>query len=317
MRLFAHAAYPFLEWRKRAYLISILALVVGLGAVIFNIATIGSWLRYGVDFTGGTVLQVAFEQPTTVEEIRAVNPEWEIKRFGTGDEFEIRTNSFDEAAGSDRTAAISAELKQKFGTRPFKIVRTEAVGPKVGGELQNRALIAILLSFAGTLIYLAIRFEWRYGVAALIATGHDLLITLGILALMRSEISLGTVAALLTIVGYSLNDTIVIFDRIREKVKMPRAGESYIQVLDRAINETLPRTILSSGTTLATLFSLILFGGTVVRDYSVVLFLGVAIGTLSSIFVASPALYTITNRWPQKPKSGGRGPAAVRAQSTV
>jgi len=317
MRLFAHANYPFLEWRRRAYLVSALALAIGLAGVIYNFATIGSWLSYGVDFTGGTVVQVAFEQPTTVDEIRAVDPNWEIKRFGTGDEFEIRMPSFNEEAASDPGTAITQKLKETFGERPFKIVRTEAVGPKVGGELQQRALLAILISFVTTMIYLAIRFEWRFGLAAIIATGHDLLVTVGILALMRSEVSLGTVAALLTVVGYSLNDTIIIFDRIRENLAKPHAGQSFIQLLDRSINETLPRTILTAGTTLATLMALILFGGAVIRDFAVVLFLGVAIGTLSSIFVASPALYSITTRWPHKPKSGGRGTAAARAKTAV
>lgn len=317
MRLFAHAKYPFLEWRRRAYIISALALAIGLAAVIYNISTIGSWLSYGVDFTGGTVVQVAFEQPTTVEEIRAVDTNWEITRYGTGDEFVIRMPSFNEEAGSDPAAAVTTRLKETFGARPFKVVRTEAVGPKVGGELQRNALIAILLSFVTTMIYLAIRFEWRFGLAAVIATGHDILITIGILAILKSEVSLGTVAALLTIVGYSLNDTIIIFDRIRENLAKPHVGESFIQILDRSINETLPRTILTAGTTLATLVALIIFGGAVIRDFAVVLFLGVAIGTLSSIFVASPALYSITNRWPHQPKAGGRGKAPARAKSAV
>ena len=180
------------------------------------------------------------------------------------------------------------------------MARTESVGPKVGNELQYRALIAILLSFLVTMAYLWVRFEWRFGLAAIAATAHDILITLGLLAIMGSEISLGTVAAFLTIVGYSLNDTIVVFDRIREDLAKPRHGKTYMELLNQAINETLPRTVLTASGTLATLVSLAVLGGPVIRDFAVVLILGIFIGTFSSIFVASPVLYFIESKWPHK-----------------
>jgi preprotein translocase subunit SecF len=322
MRLFANAQYPFLEWRRRAYMITAAMLLVGLGAIVRNIVDLGSWLEYGVDFTGGTVVQVAFEQPTTAEEIRSAAGEkgWEISRFGGGNEYLIRLPTFTQETSNDAGTIVTNTLRPKFDANAFHITRTEAVGPKVGSELQRKALIAILLSMVVTLIYLAIRFEWRFGVAAVAATVHDILITLGLLALLRTDISLGTVAALLTIVGYSLNDTVVVFDRIREELATwsPRR-EPYIALLDRAINETLPRTVLTSVTTASTLLALLVFGGPVIADFALVLLLGVVIGTFSSIFVASPVLYYIQTRWPADPKSGHavKGPAPRRDAATV
>jgi preprotein translocase subunit SecF len=315
MRIFAHAKYPFLEWRHRAYIVTAVLLIVTVVAMVRNVLDprIGSWLEYGVDFTGGTIAQVAFRQPTTAEQLRSVLSNergWEISQFGSGNEFIIRMPTFTQETSNDAAKLISDELTPTFGANAFQVTRTEAVGPKVGNELQERALLAILLSLGVTLVYLAFRFEWRFGLAAVVATMHDMLITLGFLAFMRMDVSLGTVAALLTIVGYSLNDTVVVFDRIREELATwsPRK-EPYIDVLDRSINETLPRTVLTSVTTATTLLALLLFGGPVIRDFALVLLLGVVIGTFSSIFVASPVLYYIQTRWPAQDGTGkARGP---------
>ena len=324
MRMFANAKYPFLEWRRRAYLITGVLLIVAVGAMVRNILDpqIGSWLEYGVDFTGGTIAQVAFTKPTSAEQLRSViaaEQGWEISQFGSGNEFIIRMPTFTQETTNDAGSLIKATLTPTFGESGFKVTRMEAVGPKVGNELQQRALLAILLSLGVTLIYLAIRFEWRFGVAAVVATTHDMLITLGFLALLRTDISLGTVAALLTIVGYSLNDTVVVFDRIREELASwsPRR-EPYIDVLDRSINETLPRTVLTSVTTSATLLSLLTFGGPVIRDFALVLLLGVVIGTFSSIFVASPVLYYIQTKWPARDDKGkSTSPTSRRKTATI
>ena len=319
MRLFENARFPFLEWRRRAYIISGALLALGLGSMVYNIATTGSWLEYGVDFTGGTVAQVAFKEPVTVDALRGVEKGWEIASIGdpSNHEFVIRLPSFNESIGQDPTTELQNTLNTRFGADSYQVVRTEAVGPKVGAELQMRALLAILISFGATLVYLAFRFEWRFGVAAIVATLHDILITLGFLALLRSEISTGTIAAFLTIVGYSLNDTIIVFDRIREEVAKRIRGEEYVKLLDRAINETLPRTILTSGTTLSSLTALYLFGGAVIRDFAQVLILGIGIGTFSSIFVASPALYFIETRWPPKAKKAGSSAVSSRRTAGV
>lgn len=302
MRIFQHANYPFMQWRRRAYIITGVMLLAGLAAMIMNVGRYGAWLNYGVDFRGGTVVQLDFSQPVQADQLRAAaeaagHEGWEITNFGGPDEFVIRMESF---SGSIEQV-VQQTLSPRFAPNSYRIVRTEAVGPKVGDELQFRALIAILLSFLVTMMYLWVRFEWRFGLAAIAATGHDILITLGLLAIMGSEISLGTVAAFLTIVGYSLNDTIVVFDRIREDLAKPRHGRGYMEILNTAINETLPRTTLTASGTLCTLVSLALLGGPVIRDFAVVLILGIFIGTFSSIFVASPVLYFIESKWPHKP----------------
>ncbi len=300
MRLFAHANYKFIEKRKTAYVLSATAILLGIGAMIFNVVTAGSWLNYGVDFTGGSLVQVHFQQEVTVGQVRDAlggveGPE--VTRFAGVNEYVIRA-PLEEGVNVDAVRAeIEGELGQAFGPGTFEISRTELVGPKIGSELQQKAGLAILFSFLLTLIYLAIRFEMRFGMAAVVATVHDILITLGFLAAFRVEIALPTVAAILTIVGYSLNDTIVVFDRIRENMGKKGARKAdQVELIDRSINETLPRTVLTSGTTLVVLIALLLVGPAVIRDFSMVLILGIVIGTYSSIFVASPALVEIQNR---------------------
>lgn len=300
MRLFQHASYRFIEKRRTAYVVSAAVLLVGIAAMVFNIATLGAWLRYGVDFTGGSLVQVQFVDDISVEEVRAALGGVDITRFGDVDlhEFVIRA-PVDEASSITEVAdEIEAQVEASLPGRPFEVVRTELVGAKVGNELEQKALLAILFSFVLTLMYLAVRFELRFGLAAVIATAHDILITLGFLALFRVEIALPTVAAILTILGYSLNDTIVVFDRIRENLGMKGARKrDPIDLVNESINETLPRTVLTSGTTLAVLVALLILGGAVIRDFTIVLILGVVIGTYSSIFVASPALIEIQKRW--------------------
>jgi preprotein translocase subunit SecF len=320
MRIFQHANYPFMQWRRRAYIVTGVMLLAGLAAMIMNVGRYGSWLNYGVDFKGGTQVQLTFNQPVDAERIRAAaaaagHDDWEITRFGSEKEFLARMRAFE--GGLERTTedVVTAALAGPFAAEGFRIGRIEAVSAKVGDELQYKALIAILLSFLATLLYLWVRFEWRFGLAAIAATAHDIFITLGLLAIMGSEISLGTVAAFLTIVGYSLNDTIVVFDRIREDLAKPRHGKTYMELLNQAINETLPRTVLTASGTLATLVSLALLGGPVIRDFAVVLILGIFIGTFSSIFVASPVLYMIESKWPhQTPKAQQAAPSHSNRQ---
>jgi preprotein translocase subunit SecF len=306
MRFFAHAKYPFLEWRYRAYVATGLMLAIGIGAMIFNGVSGRGWLNYGVDFTGGTIVQVRFDHAVHADQVRSAaaqggGSDWEITQFGNDQEYVIRMRAFGQESGRDAQARVMNALKPRFPAKDeVKVVRTEAVGPKAGAELQTDALIAILLSFVAILGYLAIRFEWRFGLAAILATAHDIIITLGFLAVTRTEIGLATVAAVLTVVGYSMHDTIIVFDRIRENLGRPRHGLSLMALMDRSINETLPRTILTAGTVLATLIALLVWGGPVIRPFAEVLFLGITIGTFSSIFVASPALHAIEMKWPRK-----------------
>ena len=304
MRFFQNAHYRFIQARRKAYVVSAVALLVGIGAMVFNVATTGTWQNYGVDFTGGALVEVRFDADVTAGDIREALGGAEappITRFGQERNFVIRAPLAEEADIEEVAAGLEGQLAQAFGEGSFEVVRTELVGAKVGGELQQKAALAILFSFVLTLLYIAIRFEFRFGLAAIIATFHDMIVTLGFLALFQVEIALPTVAAILTILGYSLNDTIVVFDRVRENMNKKGARKrDPIELINASINETLPRTILTSGTTLAVLFALLILGGAVIRDFTIVLILGVIIGTYSSIFVASPALLEIQQRMGSK-----------------
>ena len=300
MRLFDQANYPFIEKRRTTYMLSATVIAVGVAFMIYNVFSIGSWQNYGVDFTGGSFIQVRFNEPTTAAQLRAAlgGPDAPpITRFGEENEFVIRAELTGEEV-AEVADGVRQQLEAAFGSGVFEIVRQESVGPKIGDELQQKAALAMLFSFVLTLIYLAIRFEFRFGVAAVIATIHDIMVTLGFLAAFQIEISLPTVAAILTIVGYSLNDTIVVFDRVRENLNAKGGRrQDPSELVNRSINETFPRTVLTSTTTLAVLLSLFFVGGAVIRDFTVVLILGVVVGTYSSIFVASPALLEIQSRF--------------------
>jgi preprotein translocase subunit SecF len=295
MRLFATADYKFLEKRRVAYVVSGAMIAIGLLSIVAR-----GGLNYGVDFTGGTLMQVRFEGSVSATDIRdalgdAGFSNLQVQDFGAEGEFLIRMAEFTEGGDRELSNRVNQTLSDQFGGESYSIVRTEAVGPKVGGELRQRAIGAVLISFLLTLIYLGFRFEWRFGLAAVIATVHDVAFAFGAISLFNIEISLPTVAAILTIIGYSLNDTIIIFDRIRENLKKLRRLP-YIEMLDRSINETLPRTVITSGTTLAVLAALALFGGAVIREFTIVLIVGVAVGTYSSIFIASPTLLEVERR---------------------
>lgn len=305
-RLFANANYDFINSRRRAYVISAVAILISIAAGAFWQASQGSWINYGVDFTGGSIMQVRLSDGTgDVGQVRQVAtsavPGSTVTEFGDANDFLIRTPGTDSDVATEASRAMMAALNAAFGEQNVELEREESVGAKVGGELQTRALIAILISLVATLIYIAVRFEWRFGVAAVIATVHDIVLTLGLIAVLRLEVSLTTVAAVLTILGYSLNDTIVIFDRIRENMASSKRID-FIATLNRSINETLPRTILTTGTTLVTLLALYLFGGTIIRDFALILIAGILLGTYSSIWVAAPALLEIEKRFPHQQK---------------
>ena len=315
MRLFGNAHFKFIEVRKTAYIGSGIAMLIAIFFGVFWHFDKGDWVNYGVDFLGGTIVQVHFNAPVTVGELRPILeqavPGTEITKFGAENEFLIRSPEFT-TGGAQAGDRIRQALTQRFGAQAFTAGRAEAVSAKVGNELHRKALLASLASFAATLIYLAFRFEWRYGVAATLATAHDLIFVLGFIAAFRIEVSLTTVAAVLTIVGYSLNDTVIIFDRIRENVRKAGRREAFIDILDRSINETLPRTILTVTTTLLTLYALFFLGGETLRSFAEILIVGIMVGTYSSIFVASPLLYEINKRWPVQKKPGQtRGKSAL------
>jgi preprotein translocase subunit SecF len=313
IRLFANANYDFIGLRKIAYIVTAIIMIPGL----IMIAVSG--LNYSIEFTGGTRVQIkATSAAITVSGIREALDRGglrgsEISEFGprSGREFVVRTRlgagtastAITEQATQQAAQAVAATLSQTFGADAFTLGKYETVGPKVGGELRQKALIAILLSFVATMVYLAFRFEWRFGVAAVLATAHDILTTLAFIKYMNLEVSLVVVSAILTVVGYSLNDTIIIFDRTRENLhKYKRADLSGI--LNRSINETLPRSILTHGTTIATTLALLVFAGEVVRPFAWVMAFGIFTGTFSSIYIAGPVLLSIEKRWPGKDARG-------------
>jgi len=321
-RFFANANYDFIGVRRYAYLLTALLIIPGL------LFTLIAGLNYSIEFTGGTMLQVKPNKPLNVGALRAeLDREGlhgaEIQSFGSGNEYVIRarvpkagTDANDTQAMSD---IVSAALDKVVGHGQYTVGRGAAVGPKVGGELRTKAFLAIFLSFFAVLAYLAYRFEWRFGVAAVVATAHDILATIAFIGIMRLEVSLTVVAAVLSMVGYSLNDTIIIFDRVRENlVRMKTA--SFAEILNRSVNETLPRSILTHGTTLGTLLALTIFGGEVIRPFALVMFFGVFTGTFSSIYIASPVLMAIEQRWPgphthaRKPRAAASAAASRKAQ---
>ncbi len=303
MRLFKNANYQFLGLRRRAYLVSVALVAVGLLVLVVR----GGY-QFGVDFTGGTRIHMSFTQPTDAADIRAALETGnvggaELQAFGGDGDYVIRVGSLTVESGEEALAVVGRALDAAFGAEAWETEDSDAVGPKVGAELRTRALLAVLASFVLTLVYLAFRFEWRFGIAAVVATIHDILVTFGVLAVFNVEITLATVAAILTIIGYSLNDTIVVFDRVRENLKK-RRKETYTSILDSSINETLPRTVLTSTSTLVTLIALFVLGGAVIRPFAGVLILGVLIGTYSSIFVASPVLQEIEDYTYRKEHGG-------------
>jgi preprotein translocase subunit SecF len=308
IRILANANYDILGQRRIAYIVSALAIVPGLLLMLI----VG--LNYSIEFTGGTAVQVKAARAVSAGDIRNALQRGgiagaELSQFGAPNEFMIRARLSDSTAAGDeseaqRTAtAVMTALEQAFGADAFTLERREAVGPKVGAELRSRALIAILLSFVATLVYLAFRFEWRFGVAAVLATGHDILGTIAFLQYMRLEVSLVVVSAILTVIGYSLNDTIVIFDRVRENLHKYKR-QDFVGILNRTVNETLPRTVLTGGAVLVALLALLFLAGEVLRPFAWVLLFGVVIGTFSSIFIASPVLLYIEQRWPGQDARG-------------
>src|ERR1041385_9184435 len=282
----------------------------------------GKALNESVEFLGGTVVQLSFAQDAPTDVVRgsvdqAGFPGSEVTTFGDARNFLIKVPPKEGATAAANADSVAAQvvnvLKQRLPSDPARVERAEAVGPRVGSELKTKAITAILISFIVTLIYLAIRFEWRFGVAATIATAHDILTTMAFLAMMRLEISLTVVAAILTVIGYSLNDTIIIFDRVRENLKKQRK-ETLREVLNRSINETLPRSVLTHATVFAATLSLLFFAGEVIRPFSWIMAFGVFTGTFSSIYVAGAILLYIEHKWPRTAAAAEKGTARALAE---
>ena len=282
MRLFNNTNIDFVGKSAIAKFLSIALIITGLASL-----GIKGGPALSIDFTGGTIAQLQFEKAVEVSELRNLLAEngfesSEIITFGSPNEVLIKTQF--SGANSELESNLKSAIKSEFQVR-----RVESVGPKIGKELQSDALSAILLSLLLILIYISFRFDRFYAYGSVVALIHDVLITMGVFSLLSIEIDLTIVAAFLTIVGYSLNDTIVVFDRIRENM-VKHARESLDSIVNISLNRTLGRTIVTSLTTFVVVLSLFLFGGEVIKNFAFALIVGVFIGTYSSIYVASPVM---------------------------
>lgn len=301
-RILHDTKYDFIKYWRHAAISTIAFIVLGIGFLVFHKVRTGTAVNYSIEFLGGTRVQLQFAKPPGADLVRSAVTaagfgDAEITQFGSPNDYSVKTKTAGDGA---RTAAVIKGALDKRLTAPdtARVMSYEEVGPRVGQELQTKAWMAVFISFIVTLIYLAIRFEWRFGVAAVAASGHDILTTMGFLAMMHLEVSLTVVAALLTVIGYSLNDTIIIFDRVRENLKKQRK-ETLREVMNRSINETLPRSVLTHATTLTATLALLIFAGPVIRPFSWIMAFGIFTGTFSSVYVAGALLLWIERKWPR------------------
>ncbi len=282
----------FVGLRKKAFILSTVLVLLGLFG--FLMIVLGR-ANESVDFTGGTSLHIRFAQPEDIGELRRVLasggfPDVQIQEVAGKNEVFIKTKEM--GAGTERVQdKIGKIISTSLPGKKFEILSTNMVGSSVGKALKKNAIIAIALSLLGIIIYIAWRFNFAFGIAATIATFHDVLAMLGIFYLFHLEMNILFITALLTIAGYSLTDTVVVFDRIRENMTKMKTKMDFGKVINSSINEVLSRTLITSLTVLLVLAALLVLGGSVLRDFSFALFVGVLVGTYSSIFVASPLVY--------------------------
>ncbi len=285
MQLFRFEHVDFMRWRWNAIVLSTIVNLIGIGSFWVQ------GLNFGLDFTGGTIVEVGYEHPVDLAEVRSALASGGLKadtvqNFGSSSDVIVRlppmTDDDGGATLSDRLyKALSHSADGKVELR-----RVEFVGPQVGQELAEDGGLAVLYALLGILIYVWMRFEWRLSVGAIIATVHDTIVTVAVFSLFQIEFDLTVLAAVLAVIGYSLNDTIVIFDRIRETFRKVRAG-GVLEIVNTSINETMSRTIITSGTTLVVVVALYLFGGPMIHGFALALTVGIIAGTYSSIYVAT------------------------------
>ena len=319
-----------LDWlgnRRWFITVSVLLMLVGLGSAIFRQATGRQAFNLGVDFKGGTVVTARFKQRPGDEAVRQAldekgvrdavvqpvtdRPDTVLIKVPLIEGVDGRAQVRDALNKFGKEAPASAELEAD-PSASYKIVGTDAVGAIAGAQLRNKAIAVTLAALVGILVYIALRFEWTYGAAAVIAVFHDVLVTLGFFSIFQIEISLNVIAALLTLVGFSVNDTIVVFDRIRENRRLHRRDSLY-KITNDAINQTLSRTVITNGLVFLSVLALVIFGGDVLRAFSLALFIGVVFGTYSSIAIASPIMVW----WEQRIEAANRQAALSFNQPRV
>lgn len=287
MQFFSYQrAHDFMGKSKIALAISAILVVASLGLIVTK------GLNFGIDFSGGTIVQVKYDKVAPIEQMRVLlnkNATFKgctISQFGSENEVLIRVKTTSASVTKD-IGDLARDLLASSGK--YEIRRTDIVGPKVGAELREKGLMAMVLAIAGILIYVSFRFEWRFAVASVFALVHDVSIAMGMLVVFNVDVNLDILAALLTILGYSLNDTIIVFDRIREGLLITKSKD-LMAIINESVTRTLARTTLTSLTTFFVVLTLFLFGGEIIHGFAFTLLVGVVVGTYSSIFVASPLL---------------------------
>jgi preprotein translocase subunit SecF len=291
VELFGNIRVDWLGKRKLFFAITIVLILIGLGSLLVR-----KHFRYGVDFKGGTVVTVRFNEKTDIGKVRDAVPNADIQELLNGqNDFMIDYQGAGDSAAdaSQGREAVLAALNKSFEGK-YEFRGAQSIGPKVGEDLRRQAVFATLYALGGMLVYIAFRFEWIYGAAAVFAALHDTLITLGLFSIFNREINLTVIAALLTLIGYSMNDTIVVFDRVRENLKI-RRRDNLETVMNDSINQTLSRTILTSGLTFLTVLALFIFGGEIINHFAFAMVVGIIIGTYSSIAIASPLVLIYSN----------------------
>jgi len=296
MQFFHETHFDFVGWRRKAFAISGVLII----ASIISLVVKGG-PKLSVDFKGGVVLELTFQQPVTTEVLRSALDRVgygrsEIVSLGTPTQFLIRAEA---EANKDVTSIIKSAISQALPSNPYQIVREEMVGPKVGKELARKAIWSTVIACGAMLIYIAWRFEFRFGVGAIASLVHDVITVVGLFSILNREISPAVIAAVLTLVGYSVNDTIVVFDRIREDLRKYHR-EPLETVINNAVNETLSRTVITAFTVFIVVLVLYIMGGEVLRDFSFAMLYGVITGCYSSVFVAAPILVEWNLRSPMR-----------------
>ncbi len=280
-----------IKHRKKYYILSSIIIIIGLISILVN------GLNYGIDFTGGTLIQINLEKNQPIEEVRAVMDEFdknaEIIFSGENKDGIIIKSS--ERLDREESAKVFAKYKEKFGLKADKAESTRSIGATVGKEIQRKAMLSVVIASLGILIYVSLRFELKFGVAAVLGLVHDVLVMLSIYAILKLPIDSTFIAAILTVIGYSINDTIVIFDRIRENTKLLGTRQTDV-LINTSVVQTLRRTLATSFTTLVTIGLLFILGTEAIRGFALPLMLGVIVGTYSSIFVASPIWFELKTR---------------------
>ena len=310
MQFFGETSIDFLGKRKIAFIVSGVLILIGIVSLIIK-----GGPSYGIDFVGGTEVSILYSQDKQTSTLRDALAsigfgKAEIKQFGSPRSFLVRVQ--EQETGTEVSDKIVAALTQASPDDPPELRSVDSVGPKIGKELRTSAALSILISLALIMLYISVRFEFIFAVGSVIALFHDVLITLGIFSILDLEISLAIIAAFLTLIGYSLNDTIVVFDRIRENFNLNRReSEATHRIINTSINQTLSRTVLTSGTTLIVIVVLFIFGGDVIHNFALCMLAGIVVGTYSSIFVASP----VVAQWHQehtRKKARTKRPVRVR-----